>query len=170
MDINAKYLLMCYCFQDNMAVEDKVREVKKIFPCLSGIYEQDLKILFEGREYLPVIKGVEFATKFSDNGLSYIAITEIANITDMQRKSEVQKALMRICGCIGGFQYKKWGIGGPNDTIKKHLGQYLSEHAKNWIRGEEAGYPRVLEMSGEIVGNAPNESYTVTEITGIRID
>ena len=49
MDINAKYLLMCYCFQNNMTVEDKVREVKKIFPCLSGIYEQDLKILFEGR-------------------------------------------------------------------------------------------------------------------------
>ena len=77
---------------------------------------------------------------------------------------------MRICGCLGGFRYEKWGIGEPNDTMKKHLRQYFAERNVNWIRGVDAGYPRVLEVLREIVENMPNESYEIAEVSGIRLD
>lgn len=170
MNANAEYELLYQYLQDDISVDDKIRQIKETYPCLSGIYEQDLRIWLEGQEYLPLIKGVEITTRGRDSECSYVAITEMTETTDTQKQSEVQKAFMRICGCLGGFRYEKWGIGEPNDTMRKHLGQYFAEHSVNWIRGEEAGYPRVLGMFREIVENAPNEKYEIAELTGIRLD
>lgn len=170
MNTNGKYVLLYQYLQGDMAVDDKIRQVKETFPCMSGVYEQDLRILFEGREYLPLIKGVEISTRGRESECSYVAVTEMTKTTDMQKQSEFQKAFMRICGCLGGFRYEKWGIGEPNDTMKKHLRQYFAERNVNWIRGVDAGYPRVLEVLREIVENMPNESYEIAEVSGIRLD
>lgn len=170
MYTNGKYVLLYQYLQGDMTVDDKIRQVKETFPCMSGVYEQDLRILLEGREYLPLIKGVEITTRGRENEYSYVAVTEMTKTTDIQKQSEVQKAFMRICGCLGGFRYEKWGIGEPNDTMKKHLRQYFAERNVNWIRGVDAGYPRVLEVLREIVENMPNESYEIAEVSGIRLD
>lgn len=170
MNLNGKYVLLHYYLREDMTVDEKCREVKKNFPFLSGIYEEDLRIWLGGREYLPVVKGVQITTKFGENEQSYIAVIEMPEQTDMQKRSEVQKAFMRICGRIGEFSYDKWGVGGPNETIMKHLKTYLKTHEKNWIRGEQAGYPRVITMDFEIIENAPNEAYEVIELTGFQLD
>lgn len=54
--------------------------------------------------------------------------------------------------------------------MKKHLRQYFAERNVNWIRGVNAGYPRVLEVLRGIVENMPNESYEIAEVSGIRLD
>ena len=101
-----------------MNLNEKCRDVKKIFPFLSGIHEEDLRIWLRGREYLPVVKGVEITTGFGENEQSYIASIDMPEQTEIQKRSEVQKAFMRICGRIGEFSYEKWGAGGPNKTYE----------------------------------------------------
>lgn len=44
MYTNEKYVLLYQYLQGDMTVDDKTRQVKETFPCMSGVYEQDLRI------------------------------------------------------------------------------------------------------------------------------
>ncbi len=157
-----EFVKECYC-SEKLSTEQKVEEMGKRFPQLTNIYADDLKTIFTGK--LPLAKGVEIKTRFGDkNPCCYVAVTKMPEEISV----DVQKAIMRVGACLGGFKIEKWGIGYPNtEAIKRHLSEYLREHAVQYIPGEAAGYPKVLEISSNEVDGASNECYLVSEITGI---
>ena len=91
------------CYQSKtMTTEEKIKNIIKNITELAEFYEDDLKVLFD--EQLPFIEGVEIATKFGDKSRKYVAITKMPD----KISTDVQKAIMRIAGCIGGFKIEKW--------------------------------------------------------------
>ncbi len=156
------------CYQSkNMTTEEKILNITKNIPELKDFYVDDLKILFD--EQLPFIEGVEIVTKFGDKFRKYVAITKMQDKISV----DVQKAIMRIAGCIGGFKIEKWGIGQKTDAMNRHLKEYMVTHGKmkplQYVLGDIAKYPKVLEVCWNEVEGAGNESYTVTEIVGLML-
>ncbi len=153
-----------YCSK-NLNTEQKIEEMRKIFPQLDkkyNMYADDLKTFFTAK--LPIIKAVEIETRFGENGSSYVGITEMPE----EISPDVQKAIMRIGALLGGFEVEKWGIGYPEtEAVKKHFSKYMKSHSVGYVLGEDAGYPKVLRISRNEVDAAPNESYSVCELTGI---
>ncbi|MCM1087722.1 MAG: hypothetical protein NC419_06160 [Muribaculaceae bacterium] len=155
-------------YQGSDSTESKIKEMRRLFPALNkNQMEDDLTAFFNYTvEQLPIIKGVEVETSKDGFLYNYVMITQMLK----QILPEVQKTLMRIMGCLGGFTYQKWGIGKAEEgsSIRKHLDQYLQTHPEvTPIPGKEAGYPKVFEFDYQEVDAARNESYVVTEIMGL---
>lgn len=158
---NLEFIKECYCSK-NSDVEQKIKEMRKKFPELTGVYEDDLETLFTSP--LPLIEAVEVETRFEKKYRNYVAITKIPE----EILPEVQKAIMRLGACLGGFQVEKWGVGYPyTEAIKKHLTEYMNSHSAKYVPGSEAGYPKVFEISRNEVAAADNECYSVNELIGI---
>lgn len=171
MDYLQAELLYKLYREEGKSVDEKLKEMERVFTALEGqdnyVYQEDLKTLFSGE--LPVIEGVKVSTEMKGQVYSYIAVTKMPE----KISAEVQKAFMRICGCLGGFTYEKWGIGQPEETtaIKEHFNQYFKDHPeKTFIPGKDAGYPKAVTMYCKEVDGAANESYTVTEYIGVVLD
>lgn len=158
-----EFVLLRLCYQSKtMTVEEKIEETRKMFPQLTVIYVDDLKTLFS--EPLPFIEAVEITTKYGDNTRSYVQIIKMPE----KISADVQKALMRIGGCLGGFELDKWGIGSMTDAMNRHMSEYAKAHpGLKGISGKNAGYPMVYEVSREEVDSASNECFKVSELVGI---
>lgn len=156
-------------YSRNDAIEQKIKCAQERFPVLTNEYVEDLKTFFGyTRSQMPIIKGVEVETMWVGSKKShyYVMITELPE----QVLPEVQQTIIRIVGCLGKFTYKIWGIGSPNETMKKHLQEYQKKYHVKPVLGESCGYPKVLEFDYNEVDSAPNESYSVTEVYGFVLD
>lgn len=154
-------------FLSEDTVEQKVKRVQKYVPNMPD-YWSDWTAFFGYKvDQLPIIKGVEVTTKFNDEVRDYIVITKYPK----QVLPEVQKTIMRLLGSTGGFNYEKWGVGQTNDTIEGHLAEYKNAHpGVEFEPGRKYGYPKVYTFDYEIWDEAPNECYSIVEITGFLLD
>lgn len=153
----------CYCSKD-LDTEQKIKKMREKFPQLTSIYEDDLRILFT--DPLPLIEAVEIKTKFggNDSACEYVAITKMPE----EISADIQKAIMRIGACLGGFEVEKWGIGYlKTDAMKKHFSEYMNSHPVGYVLGEKAGYPKVFEICREVDDEASNECYSISKLIGI---
>lgn len=154
-------------YQGSNSTESKVKEMCRLFPVLKNQTEDDLEKFFNYTiDQLPIIKGVEVETSGGGLVYNYVMITQMPK----QISAEVQKTIMRIMGCMGGFTYRKWGIGVVEEgsSFEKHLEEYLQAHPGiKPIFGKEAGYPKVFELEYHEVDVARNRSYIVTEMIGL---
>jgi len=162
VDINV--IKEIYCSK-RLNTEQKIEKTRKKFPQLDqkyNIYADDLKTFFTAR--LPIIKAVEIETRFGERSSGYIGITEMPK----EISPGVQMAIMRIGALLGGFEVEKWGIGyQETEAVKKHFSEYMKSHSARYVLGKDAGYPKVFRISHNEVDAAPNESYSVCELTGI---
>ena len=168
MSYNSCASLFMYIYSNLGATpEQKIRRAHEIFHNMSDVWEEDLKIFCNYSEkQLPIIKGVEVKTKYQENVRDYTIITEYPE----QVQPEVQKTIMRLLGEVGGYECEKWGIGQINKTINKHLVEYRNTHqGVKFIFGSDYGYPKVFTFDFNIVDEAPNESYSVIEWTGLML-
>ena len=168
MDVlDLRWLQQLYEMKDK-TVEEKVKETVLKFPQLSSLYEDDLMTLFT--EPLPLIEGLEIDTQFNDSACSYVMIMKMPDSI----LPEVQKALMRIGGCLGGFTVEQWGTGSlKTETMKRRMQEYADQYAREhnrilkYIPGEKAGYPKVFPIWPEEVDGADNETWKIYKVSGL---
>ena len=149
-------------------VEQKLRQVRKMFPSMSEEYAMDLVTFFKYTvSQLPIIRGVKVETRGFEYCCEYTIITQFPDPI----LPEVQKTIMRILGGVGEFRYEKWGIGKPTETISRHLKEYCDMHPNiKPILGGQRGYPKVFLFEYDVIETATNECYTVAEVAGFVLD
>lgn len=174
------------CFKDvyvsakpGEQTERKVTEIMRQHPELAA-YRDDLEKLFDCQpEELPIVRGVRIRT----NQIGGDQLHE--RVTVMQLPSgvspEIQKMLMRIAGCLGGFQYRKWGKGDLTDNGRKYWLEYFNEYVKkNFNDQPEPAMKlltqnnkethKVLELDYNEIKGWENTGYQICEIMGILLD
>lgn len=152
--------------------EEKVSEVLEMLPELKqdASYREDLKLIFDTKpEDMPFIEGVEMETEGLDKDLHQRIF-----ITKMPEKvsADIQKAVMRVGGCVGGFSISKWGVGDTNltEAIRKHKEQYEKDYGICFIPGAKAHYPRVLILRYDVENAVSNRKCTITGVIGLIMD
>lgn len=171
MNYNPFADLFMYVYEHaGAAPKQKIQKAHEFFHNMSYVWEEDLKTFCHYSEnQLPIIEGVEVKTKGRGYVRDYIVITKYPSNVD----PNVQKTIARLLGELGGFECDKWGIGQMNKTISRHLNEYMSAYSKDkegMKLGSQCGYPKVYTFNLEIWDEAPNESYSVMELTGFVLD
>lgn len=158
-------------FLSEDSVEQKVKRVQNYMPNMPYYWSDWTAFFGYEVDQLPIIKGVEVTTKFKDKMQEYMRDYIVITQYPKQVLPEVQKTIMRLLGATGGFHYVMWGVGQMNDTIEKYLAEYKNAHpGVKFEPGRKYGYPKVYTFDYEIWDEAPNECYSIVEITGFLLD
>lgn len=158
-----------YCSE--RPTEQKVKEIMELHPELAT-YRDDLEKLFDcPAEELPIIKGVEITTNKigGDTVHGGVTVTKLPS----QVSPEIQKTIMRIAGCLGGFQCRKWGCSDWTDNGRKYFREYFDsrpELTMELLKQINQGKHKVLETEYDEIEGRESAGYCIREITGILLD
>lgn len=165
MDFHDWWMLKT-CYQDAaLSVDQKVQKANANIKKLRDISNDDLCILFSSQ--LPLAEGLEIITRFGDVEYSYIELIRKPETISV----EVQKAFMRICGCLGGFTYERWGIGQKTEAMERHLKEYKEKNPPTYFFGDKnMTCNKIYRIDSDTLEYADNFCYEINKVIGFVLD